>query len=83
MQDVHPRLLTIENDFIGRGEYLRALRFVKEQTDRLRLEINHYDVVNDHNQGILAKHLEELRGNLQEATRVHHTDVSTFRVELE
>ena len=30
MQDVHPRLQTIENDFIGGGEYLQALRFVKE-----------------------------------------------------
>ena len=29
MQDVHPRLQTIENDFIGRGEYLQALRFVR------------------------------------------------------
>ena len=83
MQDVHPRLQTIENDFIGRGEYLQALRFVKEETDRLQLEINHYHVVNDHNQGILAKRLEELRGKLQEVTRVHHSDVSTFRVELE
>ena len=83
MQDVHPRLRTIENDFIGRGEYLQTLRFVKEEPDRLQLEINHYDVVNDHNQGILAKSLEELRGNLQQVTRVHHSDVSTFRVELE
>ena len=55
MQDVHPRLQTIEIDFIGRGEYLQALRFVKEETDRLQLEINHYDVVNDHNQGIWPK----------------------------
>ena len=83
IQDVHPRLQSIGNDFIGSGEYLQALRYVKEETDRLQLQINHYGVVTDHNQGILAKGLEELRGNLQEVTRVHHSDVSTFRVELE
>ena len=80
MQDVHPLLQTIEKDFIGRGEYLQALRFVKEEIDRLQLEINHNDVVNDHNQGISAEGLEKLRGNLREVTRVHHSDVSPFRV---
>ena len=83
MQDVHPRLQSNDNDFIYRGEYLQALRFVKEEIDRLQLKINHYDVVNNHNQGILAKSVDELRGNLQEVTQVHHSDVSTFRVELE
>ena len=80
MQDVHPPLQAIENDFISRGEYLKPFTFVKQETDRLQLEINHYDGVNDHNQGILATSLDELRGNLQEITRVHHSNVSTFRV---
>ena len=62
---------------------MQALRFVKEENDRLQLEINHYDDVNDYDQGTLAKSLEELRGNLQEVTRVQQSDVSTFRVELE
>ena len=76
-------LQSIEKDFIRRGEYLQALRFVMEESDQVQLEINHYDVVNDHNQGISAKGLEELQRNLQDVTRVHHSDVSTFRVELE
>ena len=68
--------------FIGKGEYFQPFRLVRAETDRLQLEIHHYNVVNNHNQGILAEGLEELRGNLQEVTRVHHSNVSTFRVQL-